>query len=78
MAGVDVRSIHNRRERLRKRFDSENTRDAMRSGIDGEVIDQQEQLSIMRKAQQELKLQKNKAQEAYQMREKRKLKAGER
>jgi len=73
---LDGKSVRDRYERMQRAFDAADKRDAMGSGVGGEVTEEQELLSQMREAREEIKTQRAKTQTEIKKREDRKLAAG--
>lgn len=74
---IDAKSICDRYERLQRAFVRDNNRDAMRSGVGGQITKQEELLSSMQETREEQSMKKLWAKESAPRREQKKLEAGE-
>lgn len=75
---IDAKSARDRYERLQKTFDQDDRRNAMMSGVGGEMTETQEMLSKMKEAREEVVMQRNLAQNEMRKRDERKIAAGKR
>lgn len=73
---VDGKSVRDRYERMQKLYNQKDRKDALLSGVGGEVTEADELLSVMREAREEHALQRNKRAAEVKEREDRKLAAG--
>lgn len=73
---VESKTVRDRYERLQRTFHSADRKDAIATGVGGDVREADELLSQIREARDDLKLEKDKVTDEIKRRDERKLKAG--